>query len=519
MLLHKRQQVGKPFVSSSSELNLVLRAGALLWRSLVLGAGFVLVSSAALAVSPTRSAGQTPARTSTPSPTLIPIDEAANTTTQNTTSIPCTCIGDADKNGFVNFADFGSVQNNFGTAADPLTGFGDADCSGFVNFTDFGVVQSAFGVPCPLAASARVATEPLFRLFDFQARVGTPGGVAGRSIVPGCQQFDCIASGQVTGIEEDCCFDGQFTQAFEHCGFEDDLGRFVSLTGTFVLLSDNLAVCTGAIPVGGNFTASLSSFTHDVFFPDGSFSRIFQEVNETFEVTTGGCTVRQPEQLGFGIRGDGRRFIDGELQQFQTDAFGNVLVDSETDVHALEIVVGSTGQPDACTVTAALNGSVTSADFLAGTQFSTAFTDFDVVQPPQAGALLLGLNGTLGTDCLGEVTLSTVEPLQVAPGATCFTAGRLNAQAAGGTVSVTYGESGLDLDFGADGSAEQHFATCTDVPVDECTTSVVGLCGACTAASQCQGGLSCFPCSRDCSGDTARCSLADTFVTCEDGVF
>jgi hypothetical protein len=33
------------------------------------------------------------------------------------------------------------------------------------------------------AASARVATEPIVRLFDFQARVGTPGGVAGRSVV------------------------------------------------------------------------------------------------------------------------------------------------------------------------------------------------------------------------------------------------------------------------------------------------------------------------------------------------
>jgi hypothetical protein len=370
-----------------------------------------------------------------------------------------------------------------------------------------------------LAAAARVATEPLFRLFDFQARIGTPGGVAGGSTASGCQQFDCVASGQVTGTEQDCCSDRQFTQVFDNCTFDDDLGRVVSLNGAFVLNADNFDVCRGAIPVGGSFTASLSNFTHDVFFPNGSFARTFQELNESFEVTTGGCTVRQPEKLGFGIRGDGRRVIDGELQQFQSDGAGNVLVDSDFDVHALEIVVGSTGQPDSCTVTAALNGSLTSADFRAGTQFSTDLTDLHVVQPPQAGALLLALNGTVGTDCLGVVTLSTIEPLRVAPGDTCFTGGRLQAQREGGTVAVTYADSGLDLDFGADGSVDQHFAACTDVPVDQCSTSMVGLCGACTAVGQCQGALSCFPCSQSCTGNTSRCSLSDAFVTCADGVF
>lgn len=118
------------------------------------------------------------------------------------------------------------------------------------------------------------------------------------------------------------------------------------------------------------------------------------------------------------------------------------------------------------------------------------------------------------------MTLSTVEPLQVASGDICFTAGRLNAPFVDGTVSVTYAETGLDLDFDADGSVEQHFATCTDVPATEkCIASLVGLCGACTAANQCQTRLSCFPCTDGCTGKTGRCSLADAFVTCEDGVF
>jgi hypothetical protein len=102
---------------------------------------------------------------------------------------------------------------------------------------------------------------------------------------------------------------------------------------------------------------------------------------------------------------------------------------------------------------------------------------------------------------------------------TCFTAGRLDVRLGDAAVSATYGESGLDLGFGAGGNFEQHFATCSDVPADQCSTSTVGLCGACTAAEQCQGGLSCFPCSRNCTGNTRRCSLTDAFVPCEDGVF
>ncbi len=374
-----------------------------------------------------------------------------------------------------------------------------------------------------LTASTRPATDPIFRLFDFQARVGSPGSVAGRSSLSGCHQFDCIASGHVTGTEEDCCLGTQFTQTFSNCAFDDGLGRVVSLNGAFALVSNSADVCTGVIPVGASFTASLHSLTHDVFFPDGGFSRTFQELTETFEVAPGGCTASQPDPFGFALRGDGRRSIDGELQQFRSDGSGNVLVDSESDVHGLEVAVGSTQEPDGCTVAATLNGFLTGADLRIGAQFSTDFTDFHIVQRPQAGALLLDLNGTVDTDCLGAATLSTTQPLRVAPGDTCFSAGRLQTQLEAGTVSATYAESGLDLRFaasgGAVGSSGEHFATCTDVPVDPCRTKLVGLCGTCNALNQCQTGLACSSCTRNCTGNTTRCSLADTSVTCEDGVF
>jgi hypothetical protein len=138
-----------------------------------------------------------------------------------------------------------------------------------------------------LAASTRVATESIFRLFDLQASLGTAASVAVRSRaatgqsagVSGCQQLDC----SLFGTQEDCCSGNQFSQSFSNCTFHDDLGRVVSLDGLFDLISDTADVCTGAIPVGASFAASLSNFTQDLMFPDGSFSRTFQELTETFE--------------------------------------------------------------------------------------------------------------------------------------------------------------------------------------------------------------------------------------------
>jgi len=374
-----------------------------------------------------------------------------------------------------------------------------------------------------LAESARVATDPLLRLFDLQASFAAAVSIAtnarvaagGSAGISGCLQLEC----PLFGTQEVCCSEGQFSQFFDACTFDDDLGR-VTLTGLYLLLSDATDVCSGAIPVGTSFDASLSSFTQDVFLPDGSFSHTFHELAEAFDVTPGGCTVNQPDQSGLGIRGDGLRFIDGELQLLQRDGGGNVLVDSESAIHALQIEVDSTGQPGACTVDVTLRGSMTNADFGVGTQFTTDFVDFDLVQLPQAGALLLTLNGLVDTDCLGDVMLSTIEPVRIPPRGTCFTAGRLEAQLGDGTVSVSYTESsGLDLDFGADGSVDRHFASCADVPADKCTTSLVGLCSPCDALNQCHAGLTCFPCSRNCSGTVSRCSLFDSFVTCEDGIF
>jgi hypothetical protein len=100
-------------------------------------------------VTPTPTQTGTSTMTGTRTPTRTPTITPTPTATFTPGGPVCTCVGDADKNGFINSTDFAAVQQSFGRAADPVTGRGDADCNGFVNSSDFAAVQANFGHPCP----------------------------------------------------------------------------------------------------------------------------------------------------------------------------------------------------------------------------------------------------------------------------------------------------------------------------------------------------------------------------------
>jgi hypothetical protein len=96
-----------------------------------------------------RLTAPTPTNTATGTPTETATAISTPTTTPTPGGPVCTCLGDANKNGFTNSTDFAAVQASFGGLADPVTGLGDADCNGFVNSTDFAAVQATFGRRCP----------------------------------------------------------------------------------------------------------------------------------------------------------------------------------------------------------------------------------------------------------------------------------------------------------------------------------------------------------------------------------
>lgn len=124
------------------------------------GAAETFTSAPTVTSSPSFIATGTPAAAFTLTPSNTPTDTVTATITPTTTptatptvtptpTSACTCPGDANRNLFVNFADYGTVALNFGSAPDPFTGIGDANCNAFVNFADYGSVAANFGQACP----------------------------------------------------------------------------------------------------------------------------------------------------------------------------------------------------------------------------------------------------------------------------------------------------------------------------------------------------------------------------------
>jgi hypothetical protein len=328
-----------------------------------------------------------------------------------------------------------------------------------------------------LVASARIAVEPIIRIIDLGgAATGGGGGVgsiaragvgrpAGSS---GCQQFDCFVFDEFTGTEQVCCFGTEYTLNSSTCSFIDDFGNFVTRDGSFTLRSDDPSVCSGNVPAGVSFEAISEQFHFEIEDLDGNFLSFDADLSETFIAEPAGCT----DEFGFGIFGDGTRTLLGDRFDFLQDGFGNVFVDQATTFDPLQIAILSVPSGEGCSVGVSLNGTLASADFAAGIFFSADYTNFAIAQVPSGGALFLGVNGTVGTDCVGDVTLSTIEPLRLVPGDTCLSGGSVRADLDEGSVAVSYTPSGgLELDFGPDGSVDQSFNSCLEVVSDVCVGS------------------------------------------------
>jgi hypothetical protein len=323
-------------------------------------------------------------------------------------------------------------------------------------------------------ASIRASVDPIVQIVDLGgAAVGAGArtarladAVARPAGLSGCQQFDCVAFGEVTGSEEICCLGTEYRLTSTTCTVEDINGVIATRTGSFTLRTDPQD-CTGTIPVGVDFAAVYDDFTFELTDTDGSYYILFADQSETFATLPTGCSA-PPDDFGLGLRGDGIRVIQGDQREVVGDGSGNVLFDEElsTDV---ELVVVSADAGETCAVGAQIDGTITSRDFVAAAEFTTEYTEFVVAQASGPDAVFLGLDGTFSTDCVGEVTVQTSEPLRLGVDDTCLTGGSLEVVVGGATATVEYTRGGgLEIDYGSDGSTDQTYASCQDVELEEC---------------------------------------------------
>lgn len=382
-----------------------------------------------------------------------------------------------------------------------------------------------------LRGSARASVEPIIRIIDLgSASVGGSSEIAGaraaRAIarpagISGCQTFDCFAfGGEITGSEEVCCNGDLYTLNASTCTFEDDDGTLISREGFFALRSD-AQDCSGAFPPAGtNFESEFDGFSLELIDTETfAYVLLFADQVESFEAESGGCSIDQPDSIGLGLRGDGTRFISGVQRTVISDDQGDVVFDQQSAAD-VSIDVSSSLESEGCAVEARLNGVLTSNDFNAGVDFTAEYSEFAVSQLPTDDGLLLGLDGTVSTDCVGDVTVQTLEPLRLPAGAECPTGGSLEALVSGGSATVNYTASGgVELDYGSDGSIDDTFDSCEELTSDTCTGPSGGLCAPCVGPDSCEDPLGCFACAMNCESDILRCARSDEFVTCEDGVY
>ena len=449
------------------------------------------------------------------------------------------CAGDCDRSGGVAVNELvTAVSIALGEATLAQCGAADVDRNGRVSIDELvTAVDRALNGCGPraqaeLMASANAAVEPLDGIYDYGS-VGA-GGVSGAAGVAaaaghpagfsGCETFPCVLFGAQTGSEEICCFGTEYTVTDSGCSFDDGLGNVIDRDGFVSLASDTADVCSGVIPVGEGFTLKYDAFFSGTTGAAGDFTTSDSTFTETYDPARApGCTAQQPDRFGLGVRGDGVRTLDGRTRMIAGDGQGNITTDLATETHDLQIRIASlVNESQQCSVGAQLDGAAQSTDFISRGQFATSYDGFRVFELPDPdGTLYLDYEGTVGTDCLGPVDVTTEDFLQLRPGDACLTAGRLRVDLRQGTTAVEYTDSGgIAYDFGADGSIDEQLASCLDLRVEVCRADeITGLCAPCDGPADCAEDLDCFDCSFDCRGEQPRCSLPDDYATCEDGVF
>ena len=117
-------------------------------------------------------------------------------------------------------------------------------------------------------------------------------------------------------------------------------------------------------------------------------------------------------------------------------------------------------------------GVVVDAHIEAGAGGNRTAGDFNVTETVTInadGSSMVDASGTVNTDCAGSVSFETIEPLVYPASGNCGTGGKLRATVDGEDSLVTLTPSGgLEIDYGADGSIDDSFASCTAAALARC---------------------------------------------------
>jgi len=167
--------------------------------------------------------------------------------------------------------------------------------------------------------------------------------------------------------------------------------------------------------------------------PDASGSQL--------SFTFAGCTTSA---------GGVRTFLDGTIG-----------IDSPGSCPGVPLPVG---QPFGVVVDATIEASGR------GRNVSGSFNVNETVTQNADGSSLVEATGSVDTECTGPVSFETIEPLTYPANGDCATGGQMRVSLDEGDSIVTFTASGgLEIDYGADGSVDDTYRSCTDAKLKKCS--------------------------------------------------
>ena len=201
-----------------------------------------------------------------------------------------TFYGDANLDGTVNLADFGTVKKNFGTTSGATWSEGDFNYDGKVNLGDFGLLKANYGSPTgAIALRSSLAVHSDLAAGQVQLEVNVTTGDA---------QLD-FDNATIGGYEIDSAL-GELVAANWKTLASQGYSGFSTLgTPTANLLSEgnlnSFLTYNGDIDIGDIFATSTPSAAQDLVFSylDSNFGQDFVPV-----VYTGGTSTPEPASLG-----------------------------------------------------------------------------------------------------------------------------------------------------------------------------------------------------------------------------
>jgi hypothetical protein len=219
------------------------------------------------------------------------------------------------------------------------------------------------------------------------------------------------------------------------------------------------------------------------------------------------------------LRGDGIRTLDGSVQRVIGDASGPFF-DSTAFAEELDLDVVLSFGGSGCVITTTIDGGLDAADAIAGVESSQTFDAFDVIETPAGGGdFFVDYFGFVSTDCAGDVSVSTLQSLELPFGAVCPTGGRILIEGEQATTAVAYSGGAVSFDVGADGSIEEFRSSCTDLGLRECGMRQEGrTCAPCSTDGECGAGFECGDCLF-CDVFDRRCVPEGEFELCGENLY